>query len=287
MTAASFDVTAPPSKDPRRPGRSKHMAAGAASSYIRAMLTKLFGSRASKTAAVLPRVAEDTRVYAMGDIHGRLDLLNEIERRIADDAATAKAARNAVIYLGDYVDRGSQSRAVIDRLIDQPLPGFERILLLGNHEDSMLQFLVDVQIGPAWLAYGGAATLLSYGVRPPVSDRDLVRAQEELRAKLPERHLAFLRGLKLRHVEGDYYFVHAGIRPGIPLDDQRPSDLLWIRDEFLHSRRDFGKVIVHGHTITETPEIKRNRIGIDTGAFASGTLTCLVLHGESWSFLQT
>jgi serine/threonine protein phosphatase 1 len=252
-----------------------------------AMLAKLFGPRAPKAEPVLPRVPEGTRVYAIGDIHGRLDLLVEIERRIADDAAAAQAARNVVVYLGDYVDRGSQSREVIDRLIDRPLPGFERILLLGNHEDSMLQFLVDVQIGPAWLAYGGAATLLSYGIGPPDSDRDFIRVQEDLRAKLPERHLAFLRGLKLRHVEGDYFFVHAGVRPGIPLDDQRPGDLLWIRDEFLLSDRDFGKIVVHGHTIAKTPDIKRNRIGIDTGAFASGTLTCLVLQGDSWSFLQT
>jgi serine/threonine protein phosphatase 1 len=251
------------------------------------MFAKLFTARAPKAKAVLPRVPDGTRAYAIGDIHGRLDLLVEIERRIADDAAASPAARHAVVYLGDYVDRGNQSREVVDRLIDLPLPGFERVLLLGNHEESMLQFLVDVQIGPAWLAYGGAATLLSYGIRPPDSDRDFVRVQEELRAKLPERHLAFLRGLKLRHVEGDYYFVHAGVRPGIPLDDQRPEDLLWIRDEFLLSPRDFGKIIVHGHTITKTPDIKRNRIGIDTGAFASGTLTSLVLQGDAWSFLQT
>jgi calcineurin-like phosphoesterase family protein len=251
------------------------------------MLGRFFGSRAPKAEAVLPRVPDGRRVYAIGDIHGRLDLLVEIERRIADDAAASPAARPLVVYLGDYVDRGSQSREVVERLIERPLPGFERVLLLGNHEESMLQFLVDVQVGPAWLAYGGAATLLSYGIRPPDSDRDLVRAQDELRAKLPERHLAFLRRLKLRHVEGDYYFVHAGIRPGIPLDDQRPEDLLWIRDEFLLSPRDFGKIIVHGHTITKTPDIRRNRIGIDTGAFASGTLTSLVLHGDAWSFLQT
>ena len=251
------------------------------------MLGKLFRPRAPKAEPVLPRVAEGTRVYAIGDIHGRLDLLEKIECRIADDAAASQAGRNVVVYLGDYVDRGNQSREVVDRLIDRPLPGFERILLLGNHEESVLQFLADVQIGPAWLAYGGAATLRSYGIRPPDSDRDLVRAQAELRAGLPERHRAFLRGLKLRHVEGDYFFVHAGIRPGVPLNDQVPDDMLWIRDEFLQSQRDFGKIIVHGHTITKTPDIQRNRIGIDTGAFASGTLTSLVLQGESWSFLQT
>jgi serine/threonine protein phosphatase 1 len=268
-------------------GGAERVAERAVFPYIPAMFAKLFGPRASKVPPVLPRVPEGTRVYAIGDIHGRLDLLTELERRIVDDAASAAATRNAIVYLGDYVDRGSQSREVVERLIERPLPGFERALLLGNHEDSMLQFLVDVQIGPAWLGFGGTATLLSYGIKPPTSDRDLVRAQEELRAKLPERHLAFLRGLRLNHVEGDYYFVHAGIRPGVPLDAQLPADMLWIRDEFLRSRQDFGKIVVHGHTITETPDIKRNRIGIDTGAFASGILTCLVLQGESWSFLQT
>jgi serine/threonine protein phosphatase 1 len=251
------------------------------------MFTRLFGSRAPKTASVLPRVADGTRVYAIGDIHGRVDLLREIERRIQDDAAAAASARKVVVYLGDYVDRGEHSREVIDWLLDHPLSGFERVRLLGNHEDSMLRFLTDVQVGPAWLNYGGGATLHSYGVKPPASDRDLVRAQVELRDRLPPRHLEFLRELSLSHVEGDFYFVHAGIKPGVALDEQAMEDMLWIRDEFLFSRVDFGKIVVHGHTITDAPEVKRNRIGIDTGAFASGKLTCLVLDGESWSFLQT
>jgi serine/threonine protein phosphatase 1 len=251
------------------------------------MLGKLFGARAPKPDAVRPRVPDGTRVYAVGDIHGRLDLLRAIDRLIAADAAASPAARNVVVYLGDYVDRGDHSREVIDWLIDHPLAGFERVLLLGNHEDSMLQFRHDLQIGPAWLSFGGAATLHSYGIKPPATDREFVRVQAELRAQLPERHLAFLRGLALSHVEGDFYFVHAGVRPGVPLDAQSPQDQLWIRDEFLASRQDFGKIVVHGHTITDEPEVKRNRIGIDTGAFASGTLTCLVLAGEAWSFLRT
>jgi serine/threonine protein phosphatase 1 len=251
------------------------------------MFTKLFGPRAPKVAPVLPRVADGARVYAVGDIHGRADLLRQLERRIEDDAAAAPSPRKVVVYLGDYVDRGEHSRQVIDWLLDHPLSGFERIHLLGNHEDSMLRFLTDVQIGPAWLTYGGGATLHSYGIKPPGSERDLVRAQAELRDRLPPRHLAFLRELSLSHIEGDFYFVHAGVKPGVPLDAQALEDMLWIRDEFLCSRVDFGKIVVHGHTITEAPEVKRNRIGIDTGAFASGKLTCLVLDGETWSFLQT
>ncbi|HLJ63120.1 MAG TPA: serine/threonine protein phosphatase, partial [Stellaceae bacterium] len=185
---------------------------------------------------------------------------------------------------------GPDSRAVLDFLIDHPLPGFEQITLKGNHEDAMLDFLDDLAIGPDWLFYGGTATLLSYGVEPPLpfdNPYELSRAQRELRERVPERHMRFLRKLALTHIEGDYFFVHAGIRPDRPLENQETSDLLWIRDTFLRSRKDFGKIIVHGHTITERPDVQRNRIGIDTGAFASGHLTCLVLEGAQWSFLQT
>jgi serine/threonine protein phosphatase 1 len=234
-------------------------------------------------------VPANTRVYAVGDIHGRLDLLTEINQLIHEDAYARQAPRNVVVYLGDYIDRGPQSREVIDELIDHPLPGFEQVHLIGNHEDSLLRFLADAQIGPAWLEYGGLATLHSYRVKTidPRSTRDLLRAQEELREKLPDRHLRFLRGLSPWHVEGDYYFVHAGVRPGVPLDGQVPEDFLWIRDTFLESNAEFGKIIVHGHTITDDPVVRHNRIGIDTGAFASGKLTCLVLEGEAWSFIQT
>ena len=250
------------------------------------MLAKLLG-QARPAAAVPPRTAPDTRVYAVGDIHGRLDLLRRINQQIHEDAYAHQAPRNVVVYLGDYIDRGESSRAVIDWLIDNPLPGFQSVHLLGNHEQSLLQFLTDVGVGPAWLAYGGRATLLSYGVRPPAAERDLPATQEELRAALPARHLAFLRGLRLSHAEGDYLFVHAGVRPGVPLAAQSAEDLLWIREEFLQSGADFGKIVVHGHTIADAPEVRPNRIGIDTGAFASGTLTCLVLAEERWSFLQT
>ncbi|MDB5406837.1 MAG: serine/threonine protein phosphatase [Rhodospirillales bacterium] len=250
------------------------------------MLQKFLGQR-KRAQTILPRTPPGSRIYAIGDIHGRLDLLRAINQLIHEDAYAHQAPRNVAVYLGDYIDRGDTSCAVIDWLIDQPLPGFEQVHLLGNHEDSLLQFLTDVHVGPAWLAYGGIATLHSYGVRPPSTDRDLPRVQDELRDKLPERHLAFLRGLALHHVEGDYAFVHAGLRPGVALDAQVPQDLLWIRDEFLSSNADFGKIVVHGHTIAEQPDVRRNRIGIDTGAFASGTLTSLVLAEDRWSFLQT
>lgn len=257
------------------------------------MITRLFARTRPaqpQPRGVAPQVPPESRVYAVGDIHGRLDLLRDIHLQIHEDAYRRQAPRNVVIYLGDYIDRGDESRAVIDLLLDQPLPGFVSVHLKGNHEDSMLRFLDDVTIAPAWLFYGGASTLLSYGVKPPdatMRGEDLVRAQRELRARLPERHLRFLERLPLSHVEGDYFFAHAGARPEVPLEAQSAEDLMWIRDEFLESSAEFGKIIVHGHTITERPDVRRNRIGIDTGAFASNRLTCLVLEGTEWSFLQT
>ena len=250
------------------------------------MLDRILGKMTGRQ-RVLPTVPEGTRVYAVGDIHGRVDLLSRLKQFVHEDAYARQAPRNVIVYVGDYIDRGENSAQVIDCLLDEPLPGFESIHLLGNHEESLVQFLGDIQVGPAWLAYGGIATLMSYGIAPPQSDRDLIRVQGELRAALPARHLDFMRSLPLTHVEGDYFFTHAGVRPGVALTAQEPQDLLWIRDVFLSSTADFGKIVVHGHSITDAPDVRRNRIGIDTGAFASGKLTCLVLQGQDLAFLQT
>jgi serine/threonine protein phosphatase 1 len=257
------------------------------------MITRLLGLGRQPQQAlerVAPEVPPGSRVYAVGDIHGRCDLLRGMHQLVHEDAYRRQAPRNVIVYLGDYIDRGADSPAVIDLLLDEPLPSFERVHLKGNHEDSLLRFLDDLGIGPAWLTYGGSETLASYGIRPPsltASASELERAQRELRARLPERHRRFMENLELTHEEGDYLFAHAGVRPGVPLDRQSEDDLLWIREEFLLSDAEFGKLVVHGHTITAQPDVRRNRIGIDTGAFASGTLTCLVLEGTDWSFLQT
>jgi serine/threonine protein phosphatase 1 len=259
------------------------------------MLNRLFGLTRQREhepgpEGVAPEVPAGSRVYAVGDIHGCVELLRQMHQLIHQDAYRRQASRNVVIYLGDYVDRGSDSPAVIDVLLDEPLPSFESVHLKGNHEESLLRFLTDTSVGAAWMAYGGAATLLSYGVRPPgpaTIKPDFTAAQHALSARLPERHRRFLSGLRLTHTEGDYFFTHAGVRPGIPLDQQAEDDLLWIRDDFLRSDVEYGKIVVHGHSITAQPDVQRNRIGIDTGAFASGTLTCLVLEGSDWSFLHT
>jgi len=237
-----------------------------------------------------PAVPAGTRLYAIGDIHGRVDLLRTLKDLIHEDAYRRQAPRNVVVYLGDYVDRGDESRAVIDVLLNEMLPGFESYHLKGNHEDTMLRFLGDTSVGPSWLSFGGRETLRSYGIDPPnpyAPAVELQRAQRALAASLPREHLEFLRGLLLSHQEGDYFFAHAGVRPGVPLAEQNSRDLMWIRDDFLLSGTDFGKVVVHGHTIDPEPQLRPNRIGIDTGAYWSGRLTALVLDGTSQTFLQT
>lgn len=235
-------------------------------------------------------VPPGTRVYAIGDVHGRLDLLMRLEAMMEADLARSRPARTVAVYLGDYVDRGVASRGVLDHLLDHPPPVDEVVHLLGNHEETMCRFLVDPWIGENWLRFGGLETLKSYGVAPdpdlPAEER-LRRMQEGFSLAVPERHWAFLEGLPLRHEEGGYFFVHAGVRPRVPLDRQRRFDLLWIRDEFLDSEVDHGRVVVHGHSISSEPEILPNRIGIDTGAFMSGRLTALVLEGEERRFLST
>ena len=253
------------------------------------MLKKLFRTRkkATVSAATAP---DDCRLYVVGDVHGRVDLLQRIREQICADAAAATSSRKILIHLGDYVDRGESSRQVVDLLLDEPLDGFETVFLTGNHEEMMLGFLDNAAVGAMWLHNGGDATLFSYGVRMGSGtslDQRYIEMQRSLRDKVPERHLAFLRELKPYHVEGDYLFVHAGIQPEVPLDQQVSQDLLWIRDEFLYSKADHGYCVVHGHTIVSQPEFLPNRIAIDTGGYFSNTLTCLVLEGSTQRILQT
>ena len=245
---------------------------------------------ASRSPRPLASVPHGRRVYAIGDIHGRLDPLVRLVAMVRTDAARAGAERCVVVFLGDYVDRGLESRQVIDYLLAGPGSNFETVYLKGNHEALALAFLDDPVAGRQWLAAGGQATLVSYGISaPPVprSDRFLRSLARAFDAALPPSHRAFLNGLATRHVEGDYAFAHAGIRPGTPLAAQREDDLLWSGAEFTNDTRDHGKVIVHGHSMAHEPVVRDNRIGIDTGAYATGRLTCLVLEGRSRRFLST
>ncbi len=254
------------------------------------MKSRLFGQRQRKTEQITRAVPAYTRIYAIGDIHGSLVPLRLLHDAIREHADAHPIERKCLIYLGDYIDRGFDSRKVLDLVINDPLPGFEQVFLKGNHEEGMLRFLADGSNALFWVAYGGIATMFSYGVKPPdpATDEDeVIRARKELAKKLPPEHLDFLAKLERYRIEGDYLFVHAGIRPGVPIEDQREEDLLWIRDEFLHSQQEFGKCVVHGHSISRQPDFQPNRIGIDTGAFASGTLTCLVLEGTKQELLAT
>lgn len=236
------------------------------------------------------RLPEDLRLYAVGDIHGHLDLLESLHEMIRADAAAHACERRRVVYLGDYIDRGPASRQVIDTLIAQPLEGFEAVHLLGNHEQFLCRFLRDPDIGDTWLFNGGEATLHSYGLdprqAPPRGEDRLDWLARRLGEVLPAAHRAFLDRLQLRHETGDYLFVHAGVRPGIPLERQRAEDLIWIREPFLGSNEEFGRLVVHGHTPGMEPVERENRICIDTGACYGGQLTALVLQGEQRAFLR-
>lgn len=237
------------------------------------------------------RVPPGVCIYAVGDVHGRADLLSVLCRRIEEDAQQlTPGTERIVVFMGDYVDRGLESAEVIEALIRRPLPGFRTIHLLGNHDAWLLSFLVDPEVGATWLRYGGDVTLHSYGVPlgTPIDDVDyLLSLQQELRRRLPTSHVEFLQSLELSFEIGDYAFVHAGVRPGVPVDRQTADDLLWIREPFLSFNRSFGKVIVHGHTVEAEPVVRHNRIGIDTGACWTGRLTCVVLEEGSHRFLST
>ena len=253
------------------------------------MLDRLLKALKPASAEPQARLRDGRRVYAIGDSHGRADLLRALHRLIVADAEGGPAER-AIVYLGDYVDRGPDSRGVLDILLDEVPAGFERIALMGNHEAMLLEFLERAETGPRWLWNGGTATLLSYGVAAPAQPggaAELEALRRAFAAALPARHLELLRGLRLSHVEDGYAFVHAGVRPGLPLDMQAADDLLWIRGEFLDSTLDHGHVVVHGHTIGREAELRANRIALDTGAYASGRLTALALEGERRWLLST
>jgi serine/threonine protein phosphatase 1 len=240
---------------------------------------------ASDSSPVLPAYPAGKRIYVIGDIHGRADLLDQLHAMIKADASGFEGARQ-VLYLGDYIDRGDDSRQVIDTLLSKPLSDFESIYLLGNHEQALLDFLLDPEAMSGWLSWGGRETLASYSIQVSLSPA-LPELRDMLERATPASHLNFYENCQLHYTEGDYYFVHAGIRPGIALDKQRFEDQLWIRDPFTSSTRDHGAVIVHGHSISEQAELLPNRIGLDTGAYYSGVLTCLVLEGTDQRLLQT
>jgi serine/threonine protein phosphatase 1 len=235
-----------------------------------------------------PSLPAGLRIYAVGDIHGRLDLLNELLAWIDTDAALRPTPRPLYVFLGDYIDRGPSSRETIDRLIEHGAT-HETVFLKGNHELIAIKCLSDRGLFDQWLRLGGLETLVSYGVPAEIlaSGKQIAELQSAFHGALPQPHFRFFRDLQTSFSCGDFFFAHAGVKPEVELSHQKETDLLWIREEFLSSNRDFGKIVVHGHTPTSEIEVKPNRINIDTGAFATGRLTCLVIEDGSLAVIDT
>ena len=238
------------------------------------------------------RSTEGALIYAVGDVHGRYDLMKAALAGIArDSAAQARGRLPVLIFLGDYIDRGPDSAKVLQALIWLQRSGqFALRLLKGNHEQGLLGFLEDPEHGGAWLAYGGAETLAAYGVTPPTAEggaEALVRSRDALLDQMPASHLQLLGELELMAVVGDYAFVHAGVRPDRPLQSQTEAELLWIRSGFVDAPGPFERVIVHGHTwLDERPQVTPHRIGLDTGAYATGVLTVARLDEATMELFQ-
>lgn len=251
------------------------------------MLGKLRNLFASQSSMVAPELPRDERVYAIGDIHGRLDLFEALLQRIAaDEAGRSCATRTTIILLGDLIDRGPQSAGVLARARSLCQERSVEVLA-GNHEEMFLTSLEDPKAMRSFLRFGGVETLASYGITHDMTeDLDLEAIQLLAEKTIPPQDIAFVRSFKkLLHV-GDYIFVHAGIRPGVPIEMQLGSDCRWIREPFLSHPGDLGGFVIHGHTITEGPDERGNRIGIDTGAYIHGKLTAIGLEGADRWFLS-
>lgn len=237
-----------------------------------------------------PRAPDGVTIYAVGDIHGRAELLDMLLEGVARDAESHDE-ECVCVCVGDYVDRGAKSKEVVELLLALRDSGiFECRFLRGNHDQSVLDFLFDPATGPGWCDFGGRDTLISYGVKPPRQRTDLEgwsKTAAEFAAALPPTHAEFFRNLEPFCEYGDYFFAHAGVRPGVPLEDQAEHDLMWIRQPFLDDPRALPKVVVHGHTPAETVHSDRRRIGIDTGAYATDVLTAVKLTGAEQSLIQT
>lgn len=232
------------------------------------------------------RVLDGVRVYAIADVHGCADLLAHVFSRIDADLASHPSSETFEVFLGDYVDRGPNSKGVIELLIKRACDR-RTIFLAGNHEIYLSEFLRNPAVFDSWKQYGALLTLRSYGIRAPTNPDPNKQSELSLALKrsMPQSHQNFLDKLKPFFTCGDYFFVHAGVRPGVPLLEQDTNDLFWIRKEFLSYKGDYGKIIIHGHTPVLEPDVRSNRINIDTGAYVTGKLTCLRLQADQIMFL--
>lgn len=277
----------------------------AARNHLRARLAGEEGGRAQAFQDTIQEarvgiIPENECVYAIGDIHGRLDLLQALIEKIRIDSnSLPPGTRIKLVFLGDYIDRGLKSKQVVDFLLSNELDAFETVYLMGNHEEALLRFIEDVRFGETWTSYGGVETLYSYGFQVPnhmplgnpgseISYEDSwLTLWDRFRTSMPEEHLAFYRQLTPYYIVGDYVFVHAGLKPGVPIEQQSANDLFWIRDEFLKDQRKFDKIVVHGHTPTDRVVHDHRRIGLDTGAFITGCLTAGRFFQNEVQFIST
>jgi serine/threonine protein phosphatase 1 len=232
-----------------------------------------------------PAGSRGWRAYVVGDIHGRLDLLEQLLDKIHRDLSKRRARKALLVFVGDLIDRGPRSAQVVERLRTYRRPGIRTVFLLGNHEEVLLRILSgEADLIAKWCQFGGTECLKSYGA----DSAKLAQASEKealaiVRKAIPKEHVKFIESFDDSCRFGDYLFVHAGIRPGVDLDQQRQSDLRWIREPFLFDETDHGFIVVHGHTIRPEVETRPNRIGIDTGAYRTGILTALAIEGnDSW-----
>lgn len=241
------------------------------------------------TSQPAPELPFEAPVYAIGDVHGRADLLKGLMKVITNDQNVGDEKPH-IVFLGDYIDRGFQSRDVIDMLIDLGEDDrYETVFLKGNHEQAMLHFLSDHNIGPEWANFGGRETLISYNIAPPKSieaAEEWHPIQKQLQRTIPKSHVEFLEQLIVSHKIGPYGFVHAGVRPGIPYENQADEDLMWIRDEFLSAKAKEDLFIVHGHTPVDDPYLDHRRVNVDTGAYFTGRLTAVKIFKGRMSFLN-
>jgi serine/threonine protein phosphatase 1 len=247
------------------------------------LLFAAFGSKPDAPPVRLSAGQLPDRLYAIGDVHGCLDQLRALEARIVADAADSDGEK-WIVMLGDYIDRGPASAQVLDHIMAPPPAGFRRVCLRGNHEQALVDSFDDAGALDRWLEYGGVETMASYGMSGSKLD-DLRRGrpkarQQLLQAHIPEEHIELLRELPSAFSVPGYIFVHAGLRPGVALEDQTARDLLWIRRDFLDADHDFGAVVVHGHTPVPEPYVSAHRIDIDTGCFMTGRLTALRVDAE-------
>lgn len=247
----------------------------------------MLGLFRKKAVARARHVPAGTRAYAIGDVHGCLDLMRDLLAQIEADHRARGAGRAFLIFLGDLVDRGPDSRGVLEFLRTYAPPGFRTVYLMGNHEEFFLRVLDgDAGLVSQWLGFGGRELAMSYGLGAgSLLNASSEAVVQELIRAVPNSHREFVRSFADSFRVGDYLFVHAGIRPGVPPEEQKPSDTRWIREGFLDSHKEHGLMVVHGHTISHGPDEQLNRIGIDTGAYKGGPLTALAVEGDERRYL--